>query len=241
MDITSYILGKKAGGGGVILQEKSVGITSNGTTDILPDENYDGMTKVSVTTNVLPNLESKSINITSNGTTTVTPTDGKDGLSSVEINVEVSSKVILPDITGLTGYDSNYLIFKYSDPNYKDYYIYGLMFAKYCDFSVSRVRQQANANAGPHNFYEISPWLQSGTSYYNKLYYCKEGDAEWTSAGQGQDSSTIANSAGFPFTTSQMSLEIVKTTIPNYYINGYSSSAINYDIVYYKAGYSVID
>lgn len=46
------------GGGDVIfqlpptMQEKSVSITSNGTTDVIPDSGYDGLSKVTVTTNV---------------------------------------------------------------------------------------------------------------------------------------------------------------------------------------------
>ena len=59
MDVTSYLLGKKSGGGGgeVNLQNnKEVTITSNTTTVINPDEDYDGMKKVTVTTNVAPDL-----------------------------------------------------------------------------------------------------------------------------------------------------------------------------------------
>ncbi len=88
MDITSYLLGKQAGGGGgdINLQNsKSVSITSNGTTTIDPDDGYDAMKKVALTTNVQPNLESKEVTITTNTTTTVTPTSGKDGLSSVSV------------------------------------------------------------------------------------------------------------------------------------------------------------
>ncbi len=91
MDVTSYLLGKKSGGGGSSnLQTKSVSVTSNGTSTINPDEGYDGLTKVNLTTNVQPNLESKSITITENGTTNVTPTAGKDGLSSVQVTTNVS-------------------------------------------------------------------------------------------------------------------------------------------------------
>lgn len=51
MDITSYLLGKQAGGGGT-LQDKSVTITANKTTNITADEGYDGLNSVAVTTDV---------------------------------------------------------------------------------------------------------------------------------------------------------------------------------------------
>lgn len=54
MDIISYLLGKKAGGGGgtVNLETKEVTITTNTTTEITPSVGYDGLSKVTVTTNV---------------------------------------------------------------------------------------------------------------------------------------------------------------------------------------------
>ena len=117
MDITSYILGKKAGSGdtptrtinitenGITnvssyatadvnvrpdLESKEITITSNTTTDITPTTGKDGLSQVSVITNIQPNLETKSITITENTTTTITPTSGKDGLSSVEVTTNVS-------------------------------------------------------------------------------------------------------------------------------------------------------
>ena len=57
MDLFSYLLGKQAGGGGGgNLQEKSVTITQNTTTNITPDEGYDGLSKVNVTTNVASDM-----------------------------------------------------------------------------------------------------------------------------------------------------------------------------------------
>lgn len=90
MDVTSYLLGKKAGGGTPINnQNKDITVTENGTTTVSADAGYTGLGTVGVTTNVQPDLESKSITITENGTTTVTPTTGKDGLSEVEVTTNV--------------------------------------------------------------------------------------------------------------------------------------------------------
>ena len=54
MDVTSYLLGKKSGGGSKppVLQDKEVTINENGTTNITADEGYDGLSEVEVTTNV---------------------------------------------------------------------------------------------------------------------------------------------------------------------------------------------
>jgi len=54
MDVTSYLLGKKAGGGSKppVLQDKEVTITENGTTNVVADAGYDGLSEVEVTTNV---------------------------------------------------------------------------------------------------------------------------------------------------------------------------------------------
>ena len=92
MDVTSYLLGKKQGGGGgtPTLQNKDVNVTSNGNQTISADSGYDGLRNVNLTTNVQPNLEEKSITITENKTTTITAEQGKDGLSSVVVTTNVS-------------------------------------------------------------------------------------------------------------------------------------------------------
>lgn len=53
MDVTSYLLGKNAGGGSQpVLQSKEIEITENGTTNVVADSGYDGLSEVEVTTNV---------------------------------------------------------------------------------------------------------------------------------------------------------------------------------------------
>lgn len=91
------------GGGGSDLKLKDVqsaSYTANGTYSVLPDEGYDGMSKVNVEVNCPEPKEeqSKSITITENGSTTVSPDDGKV-LSSVEIitNVASSGKIEVPN------------------------------------------------------------------------------------------------------------------------------------------------
>ena len=66
-----------------VLQEKTV--TENG--DVVPDEDYDGLSKVTV--NVLPSLQEKTV--TENGT--VTADAGYYGLGKVTVDVETGSSV----------------------------------------------------------------------------------------------------------------------------------------------------
>ena len=80
MEITSYLLGKKAGGGS----------TPTGTIDITEN----GITNVSsyATANVqVPEkqLEEKSVTISSNTTTLIEPSTGKDGMSSVSVTTNI--------------------------------------------------------------------------------------------------------------------------------------------------------
>lgn len=67
MEVTSYLLGKKSGGGGT-LQEKSVIITENGTTNITADSGYDGLSKAVVTTNVSSSIDDYLSNTITFGT-----------------------------------------------------------------------------------------------------------------------------------------------------------------------------
>ncbi|ORX78300.1 hypothetical protein BCR32DRAFT_247261 [Anaeromyces robustus] len=82
------------------LQEKDLSITSNTTTTVLPDINmdFDGLSKVTVVTNVQPNLESKSLTVTSNGTQTISASSGYDGLSSVDLTTNVQPNLQIGDV-----------------------------------------------------------------------------------------------------------------------------------------------
>lgn len=96
MDLFSYLLGKKDGGGGGTgtLQEKSVTVTTNTTQNITADSGYDGLSKVVLTTDVQPVNQTKSLTITENTTTTITPDENYDGLSSVEVTTNVPTGTV---------------------------------------------------------------------------------------------------------------------------------------------------
>lgn len=61
------------------LQDKSVTITQNGTTEITADSGYDGMSKATITTNVPSTpTEEKTVNLSmASGNQVITPTSGK--------------------------------------------------------------------------------------------------------------------------------------------------------------------
>ena len=96
------------------LQEKSVNYTENNDYQVLPDEGFDGMTKVNVSVDVaVPTVQnSKTVNINTNGTQTISPDNGYDVVEQVVVNTNVqpnlqektvdvllseTSKDILPD------------------------------------------------------------------------------------------------------------------------------------------------
>ena len=79
-------------GHGAKLQEKSVEITENGNTIVTPNDKFNGLSKVSITTNVSlppPVYQDKTISILENTQTEITPDSGYDALSKVTVNVSV--------------------------------------------------------------------------------------------------------------------------------------------------------
>ena len=77
------------------LQEKSVEYTENNDYQVLPDEGFDGMTKVNVSVDVaVPTVQnSKTVNITANGTKTISPDAGYDVVEQVVVNTNVQPKL----------------------------------------------------------------------------------------------------------------------------------------------------
>ena len=100
MDVTSYLLGKRAGGGGTpTLQAKEVEITENGTTNISADTGYDGLSEVEVTTDVEPTLQNKSVTINNNTTTSISADSNYDGLDTVSVTTNVQPDLESKSVT----------------------------------------------------------------------------------------------------------------------------------------------
>lgn len=78
-----------------IQESKTIEITSNGTTEVTPDDGYGGIKKVDVSVAVPeppapePLAHDKTVTITANGTTEVIPDDGYEFLTRVTVNTNV--------------------------------------------------------------------------------------------------------------------------------------------------------
>lgn len=82
--------------GSRLQDNKKVVITNNGTSNIVPDEGYDGMKSVTTEVNVESDVkvqDSKEITITQNGNDTVVPDTGYNGIASVFIKTQVPAPV----------------------------------------------------------------------------------------------------------------------------------------------------
>ena len=106
-----------AGNSDIKLQTKEVTITENGSTTVVPDENFDGFTKVNITTNVNPALEDKNVEITANGDYNYTASAPYYGIGNFNVKVNVqwpveSSKTVNPSfvedvtVTPSEGFDA---------------------------------------------------------------------------------------------------------------------------------------
>lgn len=93
------------------MQEKSVSITSNGTTDVIPDSGYDGLSKVTIATNVAGGsggeTQEKTVQLAmADGDQVITPDVGKT-LSSVTVEKpetlvpgNIKKDVVIGGVTG---------------------------------------------------------------------------------------------------------------------------------------------
>ena len=131
----SSVIVKKAE---VNLQTKSVTINENGSTSFTPDDNFMGLSKIDITTNVElnPVLETRSEQITENGSYKFTPGAAYDGIGNLDlvVNVDVndptkveSSKTAYPSfendvtVTPSEGFDAmGTVIVKKAEPNLQD-------------------------------------------------------------------------------------------------------------------------
>ena len=131
----SSVIVKKAE---VNLQTKSVTINENGSTSFTPDDNFMGLSKIDITTNVElnPVLETRSEQITENGSYKFTPSPDYDGIGNLDlvVNVDVndptrveSSKTAYPSfeqdvtVTPSVGFDAmGTVIVKKAEPNLQD-------------------------------------------------------------------------------------------------------------------------
>lgn len=98
----------------VSLQDKQITITENTTTIITPDNGYDGLEQVEITTdvstastNVMP-LVYATIN--ENGRYSYTPSEGYDGIANVTVNVNVPQPVIEDNVEFTATNNGNYTI-----------------------------------------------------------------------------------------------------------------------------------
>ena len=113
-----------------IQASKDVTITENGSTTVVPDENFDVITQVNITTDVNPALEDKSVEITENGEYNYTASAPYYGIGNFNVKVNVpieSSKTVNPsfeeDVTVVPseGFDAmSSVIVKKAEANLQD-------------------------------------------------------------------------------------------------------------------------
>lgn len=86
-------------------QAKTVEVTSNGTTTVIPDSEYDALSEINVNTNVVGNYQAKTMNVEQNGEYVLEPDQNYDGISQVRLNVNVPPPAGLDDV--IEGYYYN--------------------------------------------------------------------------------------------------------------------------------------
>lgn len=86
------------------LQDKSITIDGNKpkTVSVVADEGYDALGKVTVITNIQPELEERTVTPTK-AQQTIEPSEGKDGFSKVTINAIPAQYIKTADATATAG------------------------------------------------------------------------------------------------------------------------------------------
>lgn len=145
-EATSYLLGKKAGGGSQVnLQNnKQVSITSNGSTEISPDETYDGMKKVTVTTNVptggkfTPNVDRITIS-------DANATNLDDVINDMDVKYIENMNTMFGNCTSLTRLDlSSWNVSNVVNTSYMFNNCVSLQFIDLRTFDFSRITNYTN-------------------------------------------------------------------------------------------------
>lgn len=80
------------------MEYRAVSITENGTQEIVPNDGYEGITSVGITTNVQPLLEEVNVEIEP-GSHVITPSEGYYGISKATVTVVDPDKDWQPDPT----------------------------------------------------------------------------------------------------------------------------------------------
>lgn len=90
------------------LQEKSVEYAQNAEFEVLPDEGYDGMSKVNVSVDVVvPTVQNnKDASITSNGTIEILPDSDYDAMKKLTVQVYIQQSIENPGVS-LAYYQQN--------------------------------------------------------------------------------------------------------------------------------------
>lgn len=156
-----------------VLEDKSVTITTNTDTLVEPSEGYDGMSTVTVTTNVQPTLETVEKTILENGEMSIEPSVGYDGISSVSLTVDVPQ-----------GFDWSTLGFD-SEPYVNDVIIEDANYLKQ-NWNVSgSIYSQYDYNSGEYRSKSCFPYIDTSSvtnlSFYNCSYLIAVADnLDWS-------------------------------------------------------------
>ena len=74
-----------------VYQQKTVSVTQNGTTTVIPDANYDAIDELTINTAVPEKqLQTKTYNFTQNANLQLNPDTGYDGFDKVNLTINVS-------------------------------------------------------------------------------------------------------------------------------------------------------